>query len=84
MCGDGELGLGSAPLFFQGADLKMKIVVNTPCGGLDPETRRPFSFAASALEIDVTDSLGKELVRAKYATQVKRPAAKKAAAKKEE
>jgi hypothetical protein len=61
----------------------MKIIVTSPCGGLSPKTKRPFSFAASALPIEVEDAVGKDLIKAGYATAVKASASRKTAAKKE-
>ena len=61
----------------------MKIIVNTPCGGLSPGTKRPFSFAASEHPIEVEDAVAKDLIKAGFAQAVKRTTTKKTETKKE-
>lgn len=63
----------------------MKVIISEPCGGLCPETRRPFAFDASEFPVEVGDKLGRSLIKAKMATRHAEPkpktTTKKAAAK---
>lgn len=48
----------------------MKVVIKKPCGGICPDTRRPYAFSASDTPRNVGDGVGKDLIKAGYARRV--------------